>query len=210
MRGGGGTPFSPRIAAVPWQTEKEHYRLATHADLPALVDMLGDPEVGRWLWFTPMPPEAVEEYFSPLLTEQTRVASAGQSPTTAVFAVESPDGEFLGQGAAVAIDSSPLGFEIGFQLCRRAWGRGVGTRLGRFVSAYAIYRCGAYRLEASCLEGNTGSRRILEGLGLKLEGVRPGYRLKEGVRHTELIFGAETSTLDLTEIDELAKAVGVL
>jgi RimJ/RimL family protein N-acetyltransferase len=124
--------------------------------------------------------------------------------------VESPDGEFLGQGAAVALDGSPLGFEIGFQLCRPAWGRGVGTRLGRFASAYAIYRCGAYRLEASCLEGHTGSRRILEGLGPKLEGVRPGYRLKEDVRLTELNFGAEISTMDLSEIEGMAKVAGIV
>ena len=63
--------------SVTWLTDKECYRLATQADLPAFVEMLCDSEVGRWLWFTPMPPEAVEEDFSPLLAEQTRVASSG-------------------------------------------------------------------------------------------------------------------------------------
>ena len=65
-------------------------------------------------------------------------------------------------------------------------------------------------LEASCLEGHTGSRRILEGLGLKLEDVRPGYRLKEDVRHTELNFGAEISTMDLSEIEGMEKAAGIV
>jgi RimJ/RimL family protein N-acetyltransferase len=46
------------------------------------------------------------------------------------------------------------------------------------------------------MEGNVGSRRILERLGLSLEGTRPGYRLKEGVRHAELLFGAVAADLD--------------
>ena len=47
-------------------------------------------------------------------------------------------------------------------------------------------------------------------LGMRLEGVRPGYRLKEGTRHSELLFGTATANLDLPRIREEGRAVGLL
>ena len=126
-----------------------------------------------------------------------------------MFSVEDLSGDFLGHGAVVAVEASPDGFEIGFQLMRKAWGRGVGTRLGRFLCAYAVEICGAYRIEGECLEGNTGSASLLEKLGLELEGTRPGYRVKEGTRHTELHFGREVHRLDTEAIRDVAEATGL-
>lgn len=179
-----------------WQGPEELYRYATQDDLPALIAMLGDPEVGRWLWFAPAPSESFYEYFVPLFEAQRKELEGGRIPKSAVIAVQDREGGFLGQGGVLEVQGSPGGFEIGYQLRREAWGRGVGTRLARFLCSYAVELCGAFRVEASCLEGNTGSRRMLERLGLKLEGARPGYRLKEGVRHTELLFGAAATDLD--------------
>ena len=192
-----------------WTYKTERYRFATRGDIPAVVEMLSDPEVGRWLWFTPLPPEAVEAYFRPLLDRQTQELAAGKTPQTAVFAVEALDGRFLGQGASIAVEGSPKGAEIGFQLVRRAWGRRVGTRLGQFLCAYAIECCGAYRIEGNCLQGNTASAALLQKLGLKPEGTKPGYRLKQEVRHTELCFGREVHLLDTALFRSIATATGL-
>ncbi|MDX1382815.1 MAG: GNAT family N-acetyltransferase [Thermoanaerobaculia bacterium] len=192
-----------------WSGESERYRYARGDDLPAIADMLQDPEVGRWLWFCPISPAGVREYFTPFLDRQQAELAAGATPASAVFVVEDEDGRFLGQGATVEVAGSPGGFEIGYQLCRHAWGRGVGSRLAAFLCAYAVRIGAAHRIEAGCLEGNLGSRRILEGLGLRCEGVRPGYRLKEGARHTECLYGAETTNLDLAAIDGAADALGL-
>ena len=118
-------------------------------------------------------------------------------------------GEFLGHGASVPVESSPNGYELGFQLSRAAWGRGVGTRLGQFLAAYSIFERGAYRLEANCLEGNAGSIAILRRIGLELEGTLPGYRERDGVRHTELRFGRKVEDLDLTALRAVADATGL-
>lgn len=193
------------VVNVDWIGETETYRYARENDFPAVIEMLRDPEVGRWLWFCPITEEGVRDYFMPFIEAQARQVEAGQVPLTAVFVVEDLDGRFLGQGATVEVEGSPRGFEIGYQLCRHAWGRGVGFRLSRFLCAYAVHLGGAYRVEASCLEGNAGSRRILERLGLRQEGVRAGYRLKEQTRHTELLFGAEVRDLDTEDLAALAK-----
>lgn len=189
-----------------WTHGTERYRYATRHDMPALVELLADPEVGRWLWFTPISSDGVAEYFGPILDRQAEALTAGLTPRTAVFAVEDLDAHFLGHGAVVEVEMSPHGFEIGFQLMRKAWGRGVGTRLGQFLCAYAIECCEAYRIEAGCLEGNVRSAALLAKLGLELEGTRPGYRLKAGTRHTELCFGREVHCMDTAAFRRVAEA----
>ena len=192
-----------------WTYETERYRYASREDIPAFSELLADPEVGRWLWFTPIPLDGVGEYFGPLLDRQAKERAAGEIPRTAVFVVEDRDGQFLGQGAVVAVEASPHGCEIGFQLRRKAWGRGVGTRLGQFLCAYAIELCDAYRIEGGCLDGNAGSVALLRKLGLQLEGTRPGYRVKGEVRHTELCFGSEVHHLDTARFRTVAEATGL-
>lgn len=193
-----------------WTHQSERYRYAVLEDLPSFVAMLSNPEVGRWLWFTPATKEMIDAFFTPYLESQTQQVVREELPKTAVFAVENSSGEFLGQGAAVAIDGSPGGYEIGFQLRQEAWGRGVGTRLSRFLCAYSLVVGDAFRIEGSCLEGNVASRALLAGIGLDLEGIRPSYRLKEEVRHTELQFGSEVSKLSLDSIRATAREVGLL
>ena len=189
-----------------WTHQTERYRYATRDDLPAFAELLADPEVGRWLWFTPLPEGGLEGFFGPFLDKQAKELAAGERPLTAIFSVENLEGEFLGQGGVVGIDMSPRGYEIGFQLMRRAWGRGVGWRLGQFLCAYALVHGDAYRIQGGCLEGNTGSISLLQKLGLQLEGTMPGFRLKGEDRHTELCFGNLAEHLDTAAIRQVAKA----
>ena len=193
-----------------WTHQTESYRYATSDDLAPIADMLSAAEVGRWLWFTPAPRETYEAFFTPFVDSQSKLLEEGQVPQTAVFAVESLSADFLGQGAVIAVEGSPGGFEIGFQLRQEAWGRGVGSRLAGFLCAYAVHASNAFRIEASCLEGNAGSRAILTKLGLAVEGKRIEYRLKEEVRHSELLFGAPVAGLDLDSITAVAREVGLI
>lgn len=135
-----------------WAKGVETYRYATTGDLADFATMLGDPEVARYLWFTPITSETLDGFFRPLLEAQEGALGKGELPETAVFTVLDRQGEFAGHGAAVAIDGSPGGFEIGFQLMRAAWGHGVGRRLSRFLRAYVVHLRDAYRIEGSCFE----------------------------------------------------------
>lgn len=193
-----------------WTNGRESYRYASVADIDAIAEMLADPEVGRYLWFTPIAKEGVEAYFRPFLEAQSAALVRGEVPQKAVFVVHDESGAFLGDGAAISVDGSPLGVEVGFQLNRSAWGRGVGTRLSQFLCAFAVHRLDAYRIEADCLAGNVASRRLLEKLGLVLEGRKPGFRLRQGVRHDELLFGARVEELDREAIDRVAAACGLI
>jgi len=197
------------MIATSWQGSTEVFRYGTRADIAKIAAMLTDPEVGRWLWFTPAPAEMFESFFAPFIEAQDQDLTAGKVPQTAVFVVENDAGEFLGQGAVIAVQGSPGGFEIGFQLPKKSWGRGVGTRLSEFLCAYAIHQCAAFRIEGACLEGNAGSRAILAKLGLALEGTRPDYRSKEGTRHAECLYGAPVSALDTSRFERFASQLGL-
>jgi len=190
--------------------ERERFRYATRDDLPAIVGMLQDEAVGRWLFFVPAPAAVLEGYLGPLIEAQAAELAAGTPPTKATFVVEDHEGSYLGMAAALAVDGSPGGFEIGFQLAEAAWGRGVGTRSGRFVAAWAVFLHAAYRLEASLLAGNEASRRILAGIGLLEEGRRPGYRLKGGERHTQLLYGALVDDALRARIEPDARLAGLI
>ncbi len=192
-----------------WTNGSEVYRFAGAADLAGIQEMLADPEVGRWLWFTPLPPSEVEAFFTPYFEAHEAALSEGRLPESSVFAVSDPAGRFLGQGAVVAVAGSPGNYEIGFQLCQHAWGRGVGTRLSRFLVAFAVTQYDAFRVQGSCLEGNVASRKLLEGVGLLYEGRRTGYRLKEGHRHDELEFGALAAELSTELMETATKEVGL-
>ena len=188
----------------------ESYRYARIADLPAITTMLCDERVGRWLWFTPAPASMFASFFRPMIDGQWEDLALGELPTRAIFVVEDHEGRYLGQGASIAVEGSPGGYEIGFQLCAEAWGRGVGSRLAWFLTAWTAHAGHApYRIEAACLEGNLGSQKVITGLGLQPEGRRPGYRLKQEVRHTELLFGAPLSELDHERLAAVAAECGI-
>ena len=96
-------PASTNDRSSSWTYATEQYRHATRADIPAFAEMLADPEVGRWLWFTPISADEVAAYFGPLLDQQAQALAAGETGGTAIFVVEDLHGKFLGQGAAVAV-----------------------------------------------------------------------------------------------------------
>ena len=189
-------------------TEHERYRYARPADIDRFVAMFEDPDVGRWLWFLPETPENLWSFFATYVNAQWEALGNQQAPASGEFVIEDADGNYLGNAAAVAVEGSSGGFEIGFQLAREAWGRGVGTRVAEFVTAWAIHCHDAYRIQGSCLEGNAASRKILESLGLQLEGTRPDFRRKADVRHTELLFGARVTDLDRGLRDRIVAAAG--
>jgi RimJ/RimL family protein N-acetyltransferase len=193
-----------------WKIGAERYRYTRAEDMPAIHDLLADPEVQRYLWFVPAPPAVIDEYFGPLLAAQAAALERDEMPGNVVISVMDERGSFLGHGGIVEVLGSPGGFEIGFQLGRNAWGRGVGSRLGRFLTAFAVHRLGAERIEGSCFADNVASARILSKVGLATEGRKVGYRVKEDRRHDELFFGAPVADLDVVALEALARESGLI
>jgi ribosomal-protein-alanine N-acetyltransferase len=76
--------------------------------------------------------------------------------------------------------------ELGYWLLPGHWGRGVATECVGAVLEHAFGAMGLHRVGADVDVDNHASRRLLERLGFRLEGVRRDYERKAGV-HIDLM-----------------------
>jgi ribosomal-protein-alanine N-acetyltransferase len=85
-------------------------------------------------------------------------------------------------------DDDPLGFiglipeghmaELSYILAREAWGRGYATEAARAVIETTLELPGVYRIWAMCDVDNVASARVLEKLGMQLEGTVRRYAVR--------------------------------
>lgn len=66
--------------------------------------------------------------------------------------------------------------ELGYELDPDAWGRGYATEAATAMLRWGFAELGLHRVAAQCIAENVASARVLEKLGLQLEG-----RLRENV-----------------------------
>jgi RimJ/RimL family protein N-acetyltransferase len=59
---------------------------------------------------------------------------------------------------------------IGYCLNRHFWGKGYATETARALTDFGFKNLGLHRIFATCDPANTGSRHVLEKVGMKREG----------------------------------------
>ena len=83
------------------------------------------------------------------------------------------DGRLIGNcGIRMAAEASarPHEGEIGYELSPDEWGRGYATEAAREIVRFGFETLGLHRIGAWCVADNTASARVLEKLGMTLEG----------------------------------------
>ena len=90
------------------------------------------------------------------------------SGTLAFMIDAADDGRFLG---VIDITIGAHGAVLGFVFCRHAWGRGLATEAARRVVDLAFEHFGVWRVWATCAPQNRASRRVLEKVGMRYEGL---------------------------------------
>lgn len=116
--------------------------------------------------------------------------------TGPAFAIEL-DGEACGSiGARPGQGERRHSAEFGYWLGRRHWGRGVMTRIVAAFAPWAVRELRLYRLQASVLDFNTGSARVLEKNGFAEEGVQRRAVFKRGRVHDLRTFAKTREALD--------------
>lgn len=98
------------------------------------------------------------------------------------------DGAFLGACDLSEIDRRHHRAEVGFMLCREAWGQGYALEAMQAVLAYAG-ASGLKRLMARTHLGNRRSETLLTKLGFEEEGALRGHVLRDGERRDCRIYG---------------------
>lgn len=106
-----------------------------------------------------------------------------------VFAIEK-DGEALGGiGVQPFSGERAVGAEFGYWLGRAHWGQGTMTRVVSVFAPWAMETLGLQRLQATVLDFNTGSARVLEKNGFIEEGILRCAVRKRGRLHDLRVFG---------------------
>lgn len=156
----------PLTKHVLLETDRLLLRRLTPADVPDLLELDSDPEVMRFLTNgRPTPREVIEREVLPrVLGGYERLRGLGR-----MAAIERSGGAFLGWiGFDPAEDGRPDDeIELGYRLCRSAWGRGYATEGSRALIRRAFGDPCVRRVFAQTMAVNLASRRVMEKSGLR-------------------------------------------
>lgn len=148
------------------ETERLILREFEAGDWPAILAYQSDPRYLRYYAWTERTPEAVQEFVQMFLDrQQERPRTKFQLAVTL-----KPDRQLIGNcGIRLQVAGAREG-EIGFELAPEHWGQGYATEAARAVAQFGFEELGLHRISSWCIADNAASARVLEKLGMRLEG----------------------------------------
>lgn len=165
-----------RLGTVRIDTERLALRRFMESDIDDAYSNYGsDPEVGRYINFTPCDTlEGTREFIHIHLKKYM------EDPDFYGWAL-TLDGVVIGTVSLFEVDLFNESCEIGYSLGSRWCGKGYMTEAVSAVIDFAIHDLQMHRVQATCHPDNTASQRILEKVGMRFEGVmRDSQKNKDG------------------------------
>jgi ribosomal-protein-alanine N-acetyltransferase len=158
-------------------------RWLTDADVPALFDIFGDPEVTRYWGFAVLPDLAAAAALLVDIHQQFRAGTLFQ------WGVEAAGGQLVGTCTLARLDPANRRAELGFALGRAFWGRGYMAAALPAVLEFAFGRLGLHRVFADTEPHNAPAIRALERLGFRREGLLREHYLVQGEPQDAVVYG---------------------
>lgn len=141
-------------------------RALVEADVPALFDVFGDPEVMRYWSRAPFASADVAAEFLREIQDGFRTKRLFQ------WGITGPAGDtVVGTCTLFHVDREHRRCDVGFALGRRFWGRGIASKALSLLLRFAFEELGVHRVEADADPRNERSLRLLERLGFEREGL---------------------------------------
>ena len=81
-------------------------------------------------------------------------------------------GKMIGTCGITSVDTANYSAEIGYVLSSEYWGNGLAFEAASVLQNFAFCELGANRVEAKYIVGNENSRRVMEKLGMRFEGIQ--------------------------------------
>jgi ribosomal-protein-alanine N-acetyltransferase len=129
----------------------------------------------EWEATPPGSPPDVPTSLATFVTMTRRLRREARAGRGLPFAVDY-DGSFVGQlNASNVIRGSLHSASLGYWIDQRAAGRGVMPTAVALVSDHCFWTVGLHRIEVNIRPENTASRRVVEKLGFREEGLRRGF-----------------------------------
>jgi ribosomal-protein-alanine N-acetyltransferase len=164
------------------RTSRLGFRHWNDADFPLAWALWGDAEVTRLIG-GPFTEAEVRARLSREIALQ-RDSGVQYWP---LFGLQ--DGEFAGCCGLRPCAAPGLVYELGFHLCRNAWGQGLASEAARGVTGHAFENLGATALFAGHHPENTASPKVLAKLGFRYE--RHMLYAPTGTEHPSYFLRAE-------------------
>lgn len=145
-------------------------------DVPAVLDYQRD---ARYLRFAPWHDrtEAEVRAFVQRFLDWQQAEPRSKYQLAIVL---SSTGELIGNVGLRLASADARIAELGYELAPGHWGFGYATESARALLAYGFDTFHLHRVHSHCIAENSGSSRVLERLGMKLEGkLRQHQFLKE-------------------------------
>jgi len=135
-------------------------------DWPAVLAYQSDPRYLRYYEWTGRTPEEVQAFVRMFLDQQ-----AEQPRLKFQFALTlKSTGLLIGNCGIRMRRPDAHEADIGYELNPEYWGQGYASEAARAIVAFGFNELRLHRIWSWCIADNIGSARVLEKLGMRLEG----------------------------------------
>jgi ribosomal-protein-alanine N-acetyltransferase len=148
------------------RTSRLYLRDFAISDYEAVHAYAADPLVTRYTSFGPNSREDTESFLAMAADE----VNAAPRRNFSFAVIHAETNRLIGSGGIVMSEPTGPQFTFGYVLHRDCWQQGFGTELAAGLLRFGFDELQAHRMWAHVFVGNTVSARILESLGLRLEG----------------------------------------
>lgn len=151
---------------IRYPTARLLLREFVEADWPAVFAYQSDSRYLRYYLWTERKEADVRHFVDRLLAWQR------ESPRLKYqLAITLPEtGRLIGNCGIRMAQADAVEAELGYELAPDQWGRGYATEAAQAMIEYGFERLGVHRIWASCIAKNRASARVLEKVGMRLEG----------------------------------------
>ena len=169
----------------PLETERLRLRPFTERDLDAVHAMESRPDVMRYLYWEPRTRDETRA----ALDRRVKMTSLdGEAAALRLAVVRRDSGELVGDFSLALRSRENRQGEIGFMFHPDHQGHGYAAEAGRAVLALGFGTFDLHRIYGSCDARNSASARLMERLGMRLEGTLRETEYVKGAWCDELIY----------------------
>jgi len=167
------------------QTERLLLRDIVAPDFDAVHSYASDLEVVEFMTWGPNTEQDTRDF----LERNAAQASADPRIDYGLAVVRLADQRMVGTAGLHMESADAHQAMLGYCYGREAWGQGYATEVATALVSYGFDILGLDRIWAGCDSDNAGSARVLEKVGMSLEGhLRENVRIRGALRDT-LAFG---------------------
>jgi len=152
-------------------------------DAADVFEYISDPEVAKYARWHPS--KTVEDAKKLL---ETRLKEY-ENHTGGLWGVyHNEDKKVIATVGFFNIDTNNRKAEFGYTFSRKYWGKGYATEVAESLIDFGFNKFGLHRIEGLCHADNHASARVMEKVGMSLEGTLRSYYIKNDKYHDVKIY----------------------